>query len=230
MVGADLDYLRRLIARQAITGPVLELGAGYGGATSRAEVEAAKLQYFGTDLSPGPGVDFAADFELVEQMTVFRGVAPFGSVLVLNVLEHTFDPIRVLDNAATLLRPGGTLVALTPSVWPLHNYPMDAWRILPNFYEEYAKRRGHDLLEGSFEYVGFGPVANFRNADGSYCYPPPCQTGFRRWFSRAVHKAFNTYGRSMFQPSHVAVAAVFRVGHRSPSNAEPGAAPDRGGM
>ncbi len=162
-----------------------------------------------------------ADLERAEQMAVFNDVAPFGSVLILNVLEHTFDPIRVLDNAATLLRPGGTLVSLTPSVWPLHNYPMDAWRILPNFYEEYAKRRGHELLESWFEYVGFGLVANFRNPDGSYCYPPPSRAGFRRWFSRAVHKVFNTYGRSMLQPSHVAVAAVFRVGGRSSSNAKP---------
>ncbi len=29
MVEADLDYLRRMIARQVISGPVLELGTGY---------------------------------------------------------------------------------------------------------------------------------------------------------------------------------------------------------
>lgn len=228
MVGTDLDYVRRLIAQNVISGPVLELGTGYGGGTSRSEVEAAKLQYFGTDLLPCTGVDFVADFERSDQMAIFAGVGPFGSVLILNVLEHTFDPIRVLDNAAALLRPGGVLVALTPSVWPLHNYPMDAWRILPNFYEVYAKRRGLELLEGYFEYVGFGPVANFRNADGTYTYPPPCRPGFRYWASRIVHKAFNTFGRSMFQPSHLAVAAVFRVRQGSSIAAEPGAAPDTG--
>ena len=215
MVGSDLDYVRGLIARNVILGPVLELGAGYGGATARAEVEAANLRYYGTDISLGPGVDFAANFEHSDQMAVFGEVGPFGSVLILNVLEHTFDPIRVLDNAATLLRPGGALVALTPSVWPLHNYPLDAWRILPNFYEEYAKRRGFDLLADYFEYVGFGPVANFRNADGTYNYPPPCRPGLRYWVSRVVHKAFNTFGRSMFQPSHIAVAAVFRARQQS---------------
>lgn len=96
-------------------------------------------------------------------------------------------------------------------MWPLHNYPVDAWRILPNFYEEYAKRRGVDLIEEYFVYVGLGPVANFKNADGSYGYPPPCRPGFRSALSRAVHKMFNTFGRGMFQPSHIAVAAVFRV-------------------
>lgn len=212
MVGADLEYVRRLIANKVITGPVLELGTGYGGETTRAEVEAAGLTYFGTDLSPGPGVDFAADFEHAEQMAAFDSVRPFGSVLILNVLEHTFDPIRVLDNATTLLRPGGTVVVLTPSVWPLHNYPMDAWRVLPNFYEEYAKRRGLDMLREYFEYVGYGPVDHFRNTDGTYSYPPPCRAGVRFWVSKVVHRVFNTFGRGMFQPSHVAVAAVFRVG------------------
>jgi SAM-dependent methyltransferase len=211
VLGSDLDYIHVLISEHIISGPVLELGTGYGGATARAEIEAAKLQYYGTDLSPGPGVDFAADFEHSDQMAIFDTVGPFGSVLILNVLEHTFDPIRVLDNAATLLRSGGVLVALTPSVWPLHNYPMDAWRILPNFYEEYAKRRGLDLVEEYFEYVGLGPVANFDNADGTYSYPPPCRPGFRSMLSRAIHKTFNTFGRGMFQPSHIAVAAVFRV-------------------
>ena len=211
MIDSDLNYIRVLISDNVISGPVLELGTGYGGATARAEIEAAKLQYYGTDLSPGPGVDFVADFEHSDQMAIFDTATPFGSVLILNVLEHTFDPIRVLDNAAILLRSGGVLVVLTPSVWPLHNYPMDAWRILPNFYEEYAKRRGLDLVEQYFEYVGLGPVANFRNTDGTYSYPPPCRPGFRSTLSRAVHKSFNTFGRSMFQPSHIAVAAVFRV-------------------
>lgn len=97
MVGSDLDYVCGLIARNVILGPVLELGAGYGGATARGEVEAANLQYYGTDISPGPGVDFAANFEHSDQMAVFGEVGPFGSVLILNVLEHTFDPIRVLE-------------------------------------------------------------------------------------------------------------------------------------
>jgi SAM-dependent methyltransferase len=211
MVGADLDYVRRLIADRLIAGPVLELGTGYGGATTREVMTAAGLTHYGTDLEAGPGVDVAADFEKAEDMAAFRSVGRFGTVLVLNVLEHTFDPIRVLDNAVSLLRPGGVLVALTPSVWPLHNYPMDAWRVLPNFYEQYAKRRSHELLEPYFEYVGFGPVARFANPDGSYAYPPPCPPGFRRTLSRVVHRAFNTFGRGMFMPSNVAVAAAFRV-------------------
>ena len=211
MVDADLDYVRRLIADKVIADPVLELGVAYGGATSRAEVTAAGLAYFGTDMTPGCGVDYAADFEKPEDMGVFRPIGLLGSVLILNVLEHTFDPIRVLDNAATLLRPGGVIVVLTPAVWPLHNFPMDAWRILPNFYEEYAKRRRFKLHNQYFEYIGFGPVISYRNPDSSYAFPLPCNPGFRYQMSRAIHKGFNTFGRGMFQPSHICVGAVLVV-------------------
>jgi SAM-dependent methyltransferase len=209
MVPADLDYVTRLIRNRAITGPLLELGTGYGGDTCRAVATSAGLAYYGTDLMAGDAVDFVADFERREDMTIFRDVAPFGAVVLLNVLEHTFNPLAVLDNARTLLAPGGSLVVLTPAVWPLHNFPMDAWRIMPNLYEEYALRRGMRLTDEYFEFVGFGRVRVFRNADGSYTFPPPRGPGgWRRWLDRAIHRGFDTFGRAMVMPSHVAVAAV----------------------
>jgi len=211
MVDADLKYLRRLLEARLIQGPVLELGTGYGGRTCRALIEESGLRYIGTDVAIGLGVDFVANFERSDDMAVFRMAAPFGTVLIFNVLEHTFDPIRVLDNAATLVKPGGSLVVLTPAIWPLHNFPMDAWRVLPNFYEEYSKRRGMTLLNEHFEYVGFGPVKDYRNADTTYALPPPCESEFRRIASRVIHKVFNTFGRSMSHPSHVAVGAVLRM-------------------
>ena len=211
MVNADLEYLAGLISAGLIFDPVLELGAGYGGATCRSAVEALQLRYFGTDLGLGTGVDFVADFEVETDMKAFRKVAPFGSILIFNVLEHTFDPIRVLDNARSLVRSGGTIVVLTPAIWPLHNYPMDAWRLLPNFYEEYAARRGVELLRDHFEYVGHGRVESHRNVDGSYSFPPPAKPGLRKAMSQVVHKSFNTFGRAMFQPSHIACGAVFRI-------------------
>lgn len=127
------------------------------------------------------------------------------------MLEHTFEPIRILDNALSLLRPGGHLVALTPALWPLHDYPFDAYRILPNFYEQYASRRNIELLYDFFEYIGFGPILNYTNSDKSYKFPPPSRPGFHRAFSKATQIVLNTYGRNMFFPSHVAIGAVFRV-------------------
>jgi SAM-dependent methyltransferase len=208
MVGVDRDWVAGLLKENVFAGPVLELGTGYGGETCRAVVEAAGLKYVGTDLEEGPGVDIAANFERDGDIARLAAAGPFGAVLILNVLEHTFEPIRILDNARTLLKSGGVLVLVTPAVWPLHSYPIDTWRILPDFYQEYAKRRGMRLLRERFDFVGFGPVHAFRNADGAPAFPPPARQSWKLLFGRAVHKAFNTFGRAMFQPSHVAIGAV----------------------
>jgi len=208
MVGVDLEYVERLIRSGVLSGPVLELGTGYDGQTCRQLVQASGLTYYGTDLQRGPQVDVVANFERAADLAVFNGIGPFGAILMLNVLEHTFDPLRVLDNAMTLLKPGGTLVVLTPAVWPLHSFPFDSCRLLPDFYREYASRRGMRLLNEHFEYVGFGKVDEFRDQQGNPSFPPPCSGSWRLLFSRAIHRCFNTFGRSMFQPSHVAVAVV----------------------
>ena len=208
MVGPDLEFVERLVRSNVIRGPVLELGTGYGGATCRDLIKANGLAYFGTDLEPGDGVDFAANFEKAGDMAVFTPILPIQTVIVLNVLEHTFDPIRVLDNARSLLAPGGVMVVLTPAVWPLHSYPFDVWRILPDFYREYARRRGMRLDEDHFVFAGFGPVTAFSDKDGAPSFPPPAAGRWRLLFGRVVHKCFNTFGRSMFQPSHAAVGAV----------------------
>ena len=208
MVGADQDWVAGLLKAKVFSGPVLELGTGYGGATCRSVVEGAGLHYLGTDVEPGPGVDIAANFERAEDMAKLAAAGPFGAVLILNVLEHTFEPIRVLDNARSLLARGGALVVLTPAVWPLHSYPIDTWRILPDFYQEYAARKGMRLLRERFDFIGFGPVDAFRDASGAPSFPPPAPARWKMLVGRSVHKAFNTFGRGMFQPSHVAVGAV----------------------
>ena len=71
--------------------------------------------YYGTDLQAGSGVDVPANFERREEMAAFSRIAPVGTVLILNVLEHTFDPISVLDNARSLLMRDGALVEPTIS-------------------------------------------------------------------------------------------------------------------
>ncbi|MFM6079050.1 MAG: methyltransferase domain-containing protein [Dolichospermum sp.] len=161
MIQNDLSFIEKLLQNKIITSPCLELGTGYGGETCRDLIIENKVQYFGTDMQPGVGVDFVANFEdSPEQVkSVFNtSIGEFSTILILNVLEHTFDPIRVLDNAIELLKLGGSCVIITPTLWPLHNYPYDCYRINPNFYEEYCRRRNLKLLTDYFEYIGFGKI------------------------------------------------------------------------
>ena len=212
MTGDDLKYVSAISTAPFFRGPVLELGGGYGGVTSREVVLSRALSYKATDLTAAPGVDLVADFESGAGIQDVLAAGPFGTVLVLNVLEHAFNPTAVLDNAIRVTgETGGALVVLTPAVWPIHNYPIDCCRLLPDWYRQFATTRGVSLLEETFQYVGYGRVEAFRGPDGQDHLPAPGSRNqpFHRFYSRAVHKVFNTFGRGMMQPSHVALAGVF---------------------
>ncbi len=138
------------------------------------------------------------------------GGQKFKSILALNVLEHTFEPVRVLDNLVAVLDSGGVLVAITPTVWPLHYYPMDCWRLNPQFYEEYCLRRELTLLREYFEYVGYHCVGGKPGGSGGHDLPHPASNPWQKLKSRIVHRIFNTYGRGMAFPSHVATGVVMK--------------------
>ncbi|MCX7006815.1 MAG: hypothetical protein NTY53_06140, partial [Kiritimatiellaeota bacterium] len=124
-------------------------------------------------------------------------------------LEHTFAPLAVLDNCLSLLAPGGNLVVLTPSVWPLHYYPADNLRLNPGFYEEYARRRKLTLPEEHFHFAGYGPVQNFRDSAGHIRYPPPTMNHAGLLWSKLIHELAHTCGRKQHFPCRLAVAGVF---------------------
>lgn len=208
MTPNDIFYIQKLIAACCIRSPVLELGAGYGGATAREVVERAGLEYKATDICGGPGVDYRANFEADDCLSNFPRT-DFGSVFVLNVLEHAFLPIAVLDNAIKLCKTGGTVVTIAPCMWPVHNYPRDYQRLLPDWFVTYAERRPNvRLIERHFEFLGFGPVADFMQ-NGERRLPSPFRHTAESLYSRAVHKLFNTTGRGQWTAHHVAIGAVF---------------------
>ncbi len=212
MTGPDLTHVRSLLASGRILDPVLELGAGYGGTTCREVVEESHRRYSATDTHLAGGLDFVADFESGEGLAEAYRYGPFGTALVLNVLEHVLEPAVVLDNVRKLLRPAGTLVAITPCAWPIHRFPLDCGRLLPDWYRRYAATRGLSLDEETLCYVGFGPVSRFRSRSGEERLPP-AGTGreVHRAYSRLVHALLGTFGRDVQHPPRVAVGAVLRI-------------------
>lgn len=196
MIALDLDYIRRVADAGLIASPCLELGAAeYGDEVNATSVKTLldffNIQHKTTDTHGD--VDYIANFDsdvCFDQQ--------FGSVIACNILEHVFDPIRLLDKIIPLVRPGGTCILTTPVVWPLHYYPLDCWRINPGFYMEYAKRHGLELK--MMEYLGYGPIVGSE---------PSLPSPHGLW-SRAIHKLFNTSGRGMFFPSHLSIGVVLQ--------------------
>ena len=214
MTGSDFAFLNFLLKQHLLAGPVLELGGGYGGDTSKALMEQAGFLYKSTDLKANLGVDIVADFESGESMEDVLAAGPFKSVLILNVLEHTFEPIKVLDHALSALSSKGKLVVITPVLWPIHNYPIDCCRLLPDWYRRYAQSRKLIIQNESFcwiddRYNKITPVSISQTADGQDNYPAiAAHRPFHRLWSRGIHKVLGTFGQSTAYPSHLTIGVV----------------------
>src|SRR5258706_11538808 len=145
MTARDLEYFGLGQKRGLVREPMLEVGAQtvQEGCPNLCEVARTfgVRTTLGVDISSGPGVDEIFNFELEPE--VFRNSwrkGQFSTVAIFNVLEHTFNPVWVLSNAAFCLAPGGALLIVVPSVWPLHDFPRDYVRLMPHWFEAFAAR------------------------------------------------------------------------------------------
>lgn len=115
------DWLWSLV-RPHLRGRVLEVGAGRGTFSHRL-VEVAPL----VAVEPS-AAQVAVLRECIEPLgaTVIQGVlddvggAPYGTIVMLNVLEHIPDDDAALATCQRLLEPGGTLVLWVPAFESLY--------------------------------------------------------------------------------------------------------------
>jgi hypothetical protein len=129
---------------------------------------------------------------------------------VFNVLEHTFDQITVLSNALSCLAESGTLLVVTPAIWPLHNYPGDYHRLLPDWYHQFAELHGLKLVDDHFCWLsqfGIEPIFSFETEFPTYRSRRIKGSPTRYWMSRIEHRVLNTYGRSHWA-THTAIGAA----------------------
>jgi SAM-dependent methyltransferase len=209
-VSADFAFLRKLISAGLVAGATLEIGGrswqGEAGNAARICAE-ANVPWEAADLVDGPGVNYILD--ILDDSAVRKVGRQWQSVLMFNILEHLYDPISALRNAATLVQPGGVLAVAGPAVWQLHDFPVDCWRPLPDFYTEFARREGLTLIEEHFDWLVYGelyPVSSFIH-EGQKIMPSLGQpAGSSIWgtkkvaWSRAIHKIMRTSGRELAFP------------------------------
>lgn len=221
MTSRDAEYFRACFDAGLVKSPFLEVGSAKVLGEQLTNLCELATSYgvgraSGVDLAQGSGVDYIADFSLPPD--IFRRQwrhGTFATVAIFNVLEHTFDPITVLSNALSCVGEQGTLLALTPTIWEIHNYPKDYNRLLPDWYHAFAKVNGLELHERQFCWIsefGLTRVNDLRIGD-LYVFPTyqnrgRAQSARRYWTSRIVHRAFNTYGRSHWW-TNVALGAAF---------------------
>lgn len=73
--------------------------------------------------------------------------ASFDTVLSLQVLEHVFEPIRMVNEIARVLRPGGRAIFLVPTTSTMHLAPHYHSNFSRFWIEEAMQRAGLEIVE-----------------------------------------------------------------------------------
>jgi SAM-dependent methyltransferase len=111
-------------------GPILEIGSYYQSGYARwcdRRPLFPDFKYVGCDIRPGPGVDRIED---AEDLTFSD--CSFGTVIMLETLEHLPRPERAIVEACRVLRDDGLLLLSMPFNYRLHGFPSDYWRFTPS--------------------------------------------------------------------------------------------------
>lgn len=133
IAAADVRIIRRLLGSGLLR--VLDIGAGRGVFVD--EARAAGLDVLATDLEPAAARVWSA--RGVRGVVAdafappFRGT-PFDVVRLKEVIEHVEDPRALVVASASILRPGGYLIAHVPS-------PFSQFYPAGNFWDDYTHVR-----------------------------------------------------------------------------------------
>jgi SAM-dependent methyltransferase len=92
------------------------------------------------DIRRRPGAAIVCDAHYLPFMT-----GSFDLILSTEVLEHTLEPQRIVDEIRRVLRPGGRVLLTTRFIFPLHDVPGDYYRFtnyaLAHLFRDWSSAR-----------------------------------------------------------------------------------------
>lgn len=108
------------------------------------------IKYIGVDICEGEGVDIV----LSDPYKSPLDDNSIDIVITGQMFEHCeFFWLTILD-MARIIKPGGYILAVTPSGGPVHRYPVDCWRFYPDSYAALCKWAKLDLVESWHTPIG----------------------------------------------------------------------------
>ena len=101
------------------------------------------IEYLGVDISAGPGVDVV----MTDPYCCPLPDQAADIIVTGQMFEHCEFFWLTVKDMARLLRPGGYILAITPSGGAVHRYPVDCWRFYPDAYAALAKWANLELVD-----------------------------------------------------------------------------------
>lgn len=148
-----LRALERLLGRQCLEPPALEVGCGHGVPRSQLEaaydcpIDACDINLTALKLAPaGRGGLYFYDVHCRRD----EWHEHYGTIVLLDTLEHVDDPVRFLESLAWHLKPGGWLAINVPAIQLLYSRYDDV--------QGHKKRYSRKLLRKELEAAGFSLV------------------------------------------------------------------------
>lgn len=144
-------------------GRVLDIGCGNGQflaeLDSIAGLSARNWDLHGVDYSPAVLAEASQTPYTFQQCNLEEGIPypddSFDVVSAGEVIEHIYDPDRLLRETRRVLRPGGHVVLTTPNLQAWYNRALFAAGIQPIFYESSTKSSA----------IGAGPLKKFKASE-----------------------------------------------------------------
>jgi SAM-dependent methyltransferase len=143
------EFVEICVATLPFAEPIYEFGAfQVPGQEAIAELRPLfpSLQYVGSDMRPGRGVDL-----LLNLHALALPDQSVGSALLLDTLEHVEYPHQALAEVQRVLRPGGIVIMSSVMQFPIHAHPDDYWRFTPSAFQSLLKPFEWSLVEAAGE-------------------------------------------------------------------------------
>ena len=138
-----LGHARRMLelvrARRGDAGVLCDLGSGLEPSRVR---DLWRGRWIAIDVVPNRGLDLVADGRALPLRDKSVDV-----VLLMEVLEHVADPLRLLRECARVLLPGGHLCITAPQYHITHNHPRDFYRFTRGGLEYLCAEAGLRVLD-----------------------------------------------------------------------------------
>jgi SAM-dependent methyltransferase len=191
---------------EPFSGPSLDIGA-FDGSFAAAWLGDRPAFDVGLDLKPVPSSATRRAYRSVVQGDAQRLPFPdhaFNFVMCNSVIEHLPDDVQAMREMSRVLKPGGTLLLSTPSVY-FHD-SLDGVRkararddeaAAGAYMKEMDVRAAHYRYRSFDDWTRIVTDAGLRLTAHSYCVPPEAAAAWDRWdtwgITRVLGRDFHGY-------------------------------------